>query len=277
MQAMAVTATLWPIFFAAVLGPVLKALALHRAERGVKLGVSRIPSTDSWKQAHTSEILELLFTSQTLASTLRSCFLLRNISVWSFILVVMWSLSPIGGQGALRAMSLRENATSYEYPITSYPYSNLTAFDAGPFNSGASGGASLINQFRAPIGAVFSTQDIALLHADNTSKAFSSTVQRLGGMQESIKITQRNLWRNVRIPFLHTLEGYHPQVTEWLPVPNGTIPAHSSLIGVPIRGHPSMRSGNTSFVVETNYQVLDVLSLLLERQTLTDIRSAKHG
>jgi len=39
MQAMAVTATLWPIFFAAVLGPMLKAVALYKAERGVKLGV----------------------------------------------------------------------------------------------------------------------------------------------------------------------------------------------------------------------------------------------
>lgn len=39
-QAMAVTATLWPILFAAVLGPMLKAVALYRAERGVKLGVS---------------------------------------------------------------------------------------------------------------------------------------------------------------------------------------------------------------------------------------------
>ena len=39
MQAMAVTATLWPILFAAVLGPMLKAVALYNAERGTKLGV----------------------------------------------------------------------------------------------------------------------------------------------------------------------------------------------------------------------------------------------
>jgi hypothetical protein len=43
MQAMAVTATLWPILFAAVLGPTLKAAALHHAERGVKLGVRQPP------------------------------------------------------------------------------------------------------------------------------------------------------------------------------------------------------------------------------------------
>jgi len=42
-QAMAVISTLWPIIFAAVLGPMLKAVALYRAERGTKLGVSVLP------------------------------------------------------------------------------------------------------------------------------------------------------------------------------------------------------------------------------------------
>lgn len=37
---MAVTATLWPILFAAVLGPMLKAVTRYWAERGAKLGVS---------------------------------------------------------------------------------------------------------------------------------------------------------------------------------------------------------------------------------------------
>lgn len=38
-QAMAVTATVWPILFAAVLSPGLKALALFQVERGIRLGV----------------------------------------------------------------------------------------------------------------------------------------------------------------------------------------------------------------------------------------------
>jgi hypothetical protein len=42
MQAMAVTSTLWPILFAAVLGPTLKALALHRALRGARLGAGTL-------------------------------------------------------------------------------------------------------------------------------------------------------------------------------------------------------------------------------------------
>jgi hypothetical protein len=42
MQAMAVTSTLWPILFAAVLGPTLKALALHYAVSGAKLGACNL-------------------------------------------------------------------------------------------------------------------------------------------------------------------------------------------------------------------------------------------
>lgn len=37
-QATQVASSLWPIAFAAVMGPLLKAVALYRAERGAKLG-----------------------------------------------------------------------------------------------------------------------------------------------------------------------------------------------------------------------------------------------
>jgi hypothetical protein len=39
LQVMGVASTLWPIAFAAVLGPMLKTVALYNAERGVKLRV----------------------------------------------------------------------------------------------------------------------------------------------------------------------------------------------------------------------------------------------
>jgi len=39
LQAMSVIATLWPILFAAVVGPLVKAVALYKAEKGTKLGV----------------------------------------------------------------------------------------------------------------------------------------------------------------------------------------------------------------------------------------------
>lgn len=41
VQATTVSATLWPIAFAAVVGPMVKAISLHSAERGTTLGVRR--------------------------------------------------------------------------------------------------------------------------------------------------------------------------------------------------------------------------------------------
>lgn len=42
MQVIKIASTLWPIFFAAVIGPMLKTAALYHAERGTKLGVSGV-------------------------------------------------------------------------------------------------------------------------------------------------------------------------------------------------------------------------------------------
>lgn len=142
----------------------------------------------------------------------------------------------------------------------SYPVTNLSlAYGSGLLNPMGGETDALFNQFRAPIGAVFTTQDVTLMHSANVSQAFPGTLNRLGGMQEAIKISQRDIWRNVRIPFLHTLDGYDPQVAEyWLPVSNDSIPGYSSMIGTPVRGFPPTQSGNTSFVVKTNYQVLQV-------------------
>lgn len=39
MQAMNVASTIWPLAFAAVVGSMVKAFALYKAERGTKLGV----------------------------------------------------------------------------------------------------------------------------------------------------------------------------------------------------------------------------------------------
>jgi hypothetical protein len=40
LQALAVSATIWPILFAAVVGTLVKAIALYSAQRGTTLGVN---------------------------------------------------------------------------------------------------------------------------------------------------------------------------------------------------------------------------------------------
>lgn len=66
-------------------------------------------------------------------------------------------------------------------------------------------------------------------------------------------MTQRDLWRNVRIPFIHPLPGYKAKQEEWIAIQSNVIPDYSSLIGIPIRGIPSFTSGNASSIIQTSY------------------------
>jgi hypothetical protein len=183
--------------------------------------------------------------------------MLRICSVWPILLILVWSLSPVGGQGALRAINLRKNTTIVEYRLASYPKSDLSAHLNGLFDS-RSGQASDLNQYRALVGAVFSALDIGLMQANGSSNEFERAVQRAGGEEETVRITKRDLWRNVRVPLIHMLPTYDQDVTDWIEVPPDAIPEYSSLIGTPIRGYPSAKAANTSFVVQTNYQTLKV-------------------
>ncbi|KAJ8110834.1 hypothetical protein OPT61_g6417 [Boeremia exigua] len=238
-QAMSVTATLWPILFAAVLGPMLKAVVRYWAERGAKLGV-----------------LEMFHSSQSLVSTLRACFSLRVLSLWPLLLIFVWSLSPVGGQGALRAMDLKTNTTTVQYHLASYPKNDLSSYLREDLFGSISGQSSLVSRFHALVGAAFSAQDISLLQANGSSKDFSKAVQRAGGASEAARLTKRDLWRNVRIPLLHMLRDYEEETRDWVEVPPNMIPEYSSMIGVPVRGFPSTKAANTSFMIQTNYQTL---------------------
>jgi hypothetical protein len=128
---------------------------------------------------------------------------------------------------------------------------------------------------RATSAAAFCTQDIGLLHANSSSSGFLDAVERLGGMDEALRISKRDLWRNLRVPFIHSLPGYDDRVPDWIPVPVDAIPQYSSAIGVPIRGL-QQQSGNTSFVMQTNYETVDVsLVLRLNQNAYTKINAVQ--
>lgn len=75
LEVASVASTLWPILFAAVLGPLLKTIALFRAERGSTLGS-----------------LGFLLTSQTTASALKNFTTMGWIGSWTIIILIVWSL-----------------------------------------------------------------------------------------------------------------------------------------------------------------------------------------
>lgn len=82
-----VAVSIFPILFAAVVGRFLKAYALHRAEHGSKMGV-----------------LEQLYGSQSLSNAVQLSFALRGPGILGLAVVLVWCLSPLGGQGVKRVL-----------------------------------------------------------------------------------------------------------------------------------------------------------------------------
>jgi hypothetical protein len=129
--------------------------------------------------------------SQKFMSTLRGCFSLRILCVWSTLLISIWALSPVGGQAALRAMELLPDTVIIEHPMTPYPGNNILVYTSIACNYEASGGSSMINQFKAPVGAVFTAQNLGLLHANGSSEDFEDALYRAGSHEQAVRICRR--------------------------------------------------------------------------------------
>ncbi|KAF5702610.1 hypothetical protein FGLOB1_9500 [Fusarium globosum] len=219
LEVLSVASTLWPILFAAVLGPLLKSIALFRAEKGSRLGS-----------------LEFLLTSQTTASALKNILTMGWIGSWAIGVIAIWSLSPLGGQAALRSLGLQPNPISTKTPVTYYLGNNRSQvfqyYRAGAtVFFGASAGASLISDMRTILSTSFSTQDVLVSHANTSSPHYNETITDLGGYDSD-----------------------NPHA--WVSVPQDEIVPYASLIGLPIRGGSFERPGNSSMTVHFHYQTL---------------------
>ncbi|RSM07173.1 hypothetical protein CDV31_008725 [Fusarium ambrosium] len=248
LEALQVASTLWPISFAAVAGPCLKTLALHRAEKGSSI-----------------ESLEFLLTSQTTVAALKNLFTIRHIPAWSIGIALVWCLSPLGGQAAVRSLHLQPISSVTEVPALYYLGSNISDYnffyngtggDTGVF-VGASTMASFISDFRSAILTSFYMPDTLVSHANGSTDGFDSAIAALGGTLQAARLGQRDLWRNVRIPFLELLLGYNPDdPSSWVPVPSDMVVPYASFLGIPIRGGSFNRAGNSTLTVHAHYQTL---------------------
>ncbi|KAF2754488.1 hypothetical protein EJ05DRAFT_143158 [Pseudovirgaria hyperparasitica] len=239
--AMGVASTLWPIGFAAVMGPMLKSVALWAAERGVTL-----------------RMLELLSSSDTVVSTLKTCFDLQYISIWPLALIAIWLLSPAGGQAVLRALTLHTPVLTASYPLTYHPSSAigipLDTLTWGSASSGFYGAAGGV--VRMAFGAVISAPNAAALLVNGTTTAgsFDEAVERLGGVEKVLAAARTDIWGNVRMPLLEMLPGYDAgKPGEWVDVPTDQVPVYESLVGVPVRGVPMGEVGNLTFGIAAAY------------------------
>ncbi|KAK0643732.1 hypothetical protein B0T16DRAFT_494708 [Cercophora newfieldiana] len=211
-QARIIAPTLFPILFAATVGRCLRLISMYRVEQGERLGV-----------------LDQLHGSQSFVGTLITAATLRGATFLTIALIVMWSLSPLGGQASFRSFYWQGNMT--ETPVT-YPYLSINN----------------TNNVVAPT----SDRVIRLAQAN----ALFSAV--LVGTRESTD-SPMDVWGNVKIPSLAAVAKTRQSDAEgWFHIGTDGVdtPAYSSLIGVPV-GMGQATNASTRFSFETSYWTLD--------------------
>lgn len=193
--------------------------------------------------------------SQTLVSTLKECYNLRNLGLWAFLLVGLWSFSPAGGQAVLRLLTIEDNYLTASQDLAYYPRHNLS-WSAG--NNGLSGATSQRVYWQMLLGTALSAPGAEVLLANGSSEGFEDAINRLS-LPAAISGTRQDMWGNVRIPTLHLLPGYDENSPEqWVDVPTDSIVEVESLVGVPIRGIRDTGIGNVTFEISASYNLFEV-------------------
>ncbi|KAL5590236.1 hypothetical protein FOBRF1_013793 [Fusarium oxysporum] len=195
--------TIFPILFAAIVGRALKALATWELQRGSTIG-------------H----IETLSSSTTLIGAIVTQIQLRNLNLVAIALIVLWALSPVGGQASLRVLRAGTRITKINHQF--HALDPVSSWNAGS-----------------------STSYPILAHALFTSSLIT-TKKFYNKPQDS--------WGNLRIPIVEAFDNY--QSHAWIKLPdNATEVTFSSLIGVPV--NPGLPSEPTFLTLSTSYMYLD--------------------
>lgn len=204
-QAAKLGPTIFPIVFAAVVGRLMRTLALWRAERGTTLG-----------------LLEQLNGSQNLLAAVERSFMLSNLWGWGIVVIILWALSPLGGQSSLRVLELAQNGDSFSQ--------SLYYFNTDDYNGTIFEGASSLTYGLPAVQAIYQACLLA---------------------PASISSSSVDIWGNVKIPLIQAQPGYEKLKTDWIDVPQQNDTVYSSLTGVMISGlHPSTVA---QLNIETSY------------------------
>ncbi len=161
-------------------------------------------------------------------------------------IVLLWCLSPLGGQASLRVISI----------VTSHPQSRSSVVAMNTFQAYSYGGAS----------------------GNGVAKTTIANPVSASIMAASL-LSDRNqdLWGNVRVPSLAMLRatGHGPASTGLYTVPTqDTNLTYPSLVGTPVGDLPA--SGNTSFFLPASYMALSCPVLEATDQTaLTNYTNRK--
>ena len=189
--------------FAAIVGRFLTSFTAWRLERKIELAT-----------------VECIMGSRTVFGVISTPFRSRTLHVFTPFLLILWALSPLGGQASLRAISSGPRRTNDTVGVS---YLNTSS---GWSVQGVSGMAS----FRAAINAPF--------------------IGALAGSAASKRAPQ-DAYQNLKVPFLETLAAQSNVDAEGWHAIHSPDQEYSSLVGLPIKGINN--EGLTFIRLESSY------------------------
>lgn len=197
--------TIFPSVFAAIMARFLRGFAAIKLEHGT-----------------TVSTLEFLLQSRTVFSTITGLFVLRQLCIAALFLILLWSLSPLGGQASLRVVYKGHLVEDSEHDFTYFAYfsESFTGGDDGP-------GV----ERRIAINSAFT----ALL----VSPA-------------SVKDASQDLYGNIKIPLLESVP-HSESMDTWRYIPQDQNVSWSSMAGLPVDRLPIY--GLSRFIINTGFMV----------------------
>jgi hypothetical protein len=149
---------------------------------------------------------------------------MRRVNLLSIVILTAWLLSPLGGQSSLRLLSTQP---AIEIVNATVQYQSLKGFESHSMLS-----SYMLDKWSSYVPIYMTALQTSRLNVDKPWDLFG----------------------NVRIPDIGSLipsNEKDPATFEWHTLGDQTIPAWTSLLGVPVADVP--KSGNISFTLESPY------------------------
>ena len=210
------------MLFAAVVGSCLKGVVTYSLQTG---------------QGATVGMLEQLLGSQSIYRAFSTQIRMHALNPLGILLILLWSLSPLGGQASLRVISIE----------TSYPQKDSSVI--------------AINTFQKFIYGTGSSLNVARMTVASPIIAAITGASILGTRNQ-------DLWGNVRLPAIEPLEAASnasDNVDGWYAVPENTNLTYASLVGTPVANLST--NGNTTFTLSGAYVLPSCIVLERDDQT----------
>lgn len=171
--------------------------------------------------------LERIVGCQSLFSAIERQYTLRHVDALGVLILLVWLLSPVGGQSSLRLLTyeprtIQSTDAAWFYPMQAFIW-------------------------------------VSLLDFNNAFRFHHISVPYMAALQSSTQTTDSStdMWGNLKIPDVRYLKAYGNITTigDWVQIDNDTDIVYTSLLGLPVFGLST--SGNMTFNLTSHYWSVD--------------------